>query len=301
MCIRDRINPNWILNGDFTVSTDPNNGVSISSQAYFNDVWFANPGSGACTPTITALTVGSTPILPNPPRCYLKYQQTTNSSSSPGIGQRIEDARSLAGKTVTLSFWASSAANLTTRNISLTQYFGSGGSPSASVQTVLSSGVSVTSTWTFYTLTASLPAVTGKTLGTDNISYLQLDIFLPINSTYTFNITNVKLEVGSFATTFDNSWEEQARVAKACERYYQVIAGVARFTSPLATPTMWTPLAYRSIMRANPTPTVLGTVSSANVGSISIGAYTYGGLLQLTAAGIGDTYVNTQIGLSARL
>lgn len=81
-------------------------------------------------------------------------------------GQFIEGVRRLAGKTVIVSFYALAAASSPKLGVSLDQYFGSGGSPSA---TVSGTGQSVTVssvTWARYSVTLTLPSVSGKTLGT---------------------------------------------------------------------------------------------------------------------------------------
>ena len=85
------------------------------------------------------------------------------------LQQKIENVRRLAGRTATVSFWAASNAGTLKIGINLFQSFGTGGSPSAGVQ-VLATGAAVTvsSTWTRYSATITVPSIASKTLGTNN-------------------------------------------------------------------------------------------------------------------------------------
>ncbi|MFX9081421.1 hypothetical protein ABTN40_20310, partial [Acinetobacter baumannii] len=65
----------------------------------------------------------------------LHYAATGGAGGSDyeSLAQRIEGVRSLAGQTVTVSFWARRIAGSGNIAVDLNQYFGTGGSPSASV------------------------------------------------------------------------------------------------------------------------------------------------------------------------
>ena len=80
------------------------------------------------------------------------------------VTQQIEDVRRLAGKTVTVSFWAVAGAGTPKLGVSLNQIFGTGGSPSAYVPTA-GQAVTLTTSLARYALTFTLPSVAGKTLG----------------------------------------------------------------------------------------------------------------------------------------
>ena len=82
--------------------------------------------------------------------------------------QHIENVTKLAGKTVTLSFWAKADA---TKNIAIEfgQKFGTGGSPSAELLGIGSQLVALTTIWQKKTITVTLPSIVGKTLGTDGV------------------------------------------------------------------------------------------------------------------------------------
>jgi hypothetical protein len=147
------------------------------------------------------------------------------------MSQRIEGVRRLAGKTVTVSFWAVAASGTPKLGVSLDQNFGTTGSPSAAVN---GNGTAVTlsTTWTRYTATIAVASASGKTLGTDaNSSYTQLNFWYSSganNATRsgtvgvqsgTINLWGVQLEIGSLATSLEKIPPEQD--LRSCMRYYQ--------------------------------------------------------------------------------
>lgn len=102
--------------------------------------------------------------------------------------------------------------------VKLRQNFGSGGSPSAFVDTDFGASTVVGTSFTKYTFTVTLPSISGKTLGTDNNSSLDLIFALPINTTFTFDLAQVQLEVGSQATPFER--RPLGVELALCQRYY---------------------------------------------------------------------------------
>jgi len=135
------------------------------------------------------------------------------------FSQRIEDVRTFAGQTVTLSYWVNNFGYGNNVIVSsLTQNFGSGGS--ASVQTNFSN-VTTTTGWTRVSRTLTLPSISGKTVGAN--SYLQLT--LNTNGHYYVGFTGIQLELGSVATPFERRplGVEQF----LCDRYYQAYKGDA--------------------------------------------------------------------------
>jgi hypothetical protein len=150
--------------------------------------------------------------------------------------QAIENINLLAGKTITLSFWARADAN---KNIAVEfeQNFGTGGSPSAVVSGISSQLVPLTTSWQKKTITVTLPSTVGKTLGTDGVQTTlnRLLFWFDAGSNFnsrtanlgqqsgTFDIAQVKIEDGSVAT---NGWHpydgEFGSEIQACERYYEI-------------------------------------------------------------------------------
>jgi hypothetical protein len=201
---------NLIINGAMQVAQ---RGVSFSSNNsidYTVDRWaiFSN---GVSTTTQESFAAGQTDV-PNEPVKYLKWNISTYASGD-NLFQRVEDVRTGAGQAVTLSFYAKADSSITNRP-RLIQNFGSGGS--SEVVTATSTNA-LTTSWQKFTITATLPSISGKTIGSS--SYLELEA-LRFTDTFTGGvyIANVQLELGSTATPFEQRsfGDELAR----CQRYY---------------------------------------------------------------------------------
>jgi hypothetical protein len=218
-----------IINGNFDVWQ---RGTSFTASGYTADRWIMQRSVASCTTTQQAFTLGQTDV-PLEPRYYIRNVVTTAASARDYayLSQRIEGVRSFAGQTVTLSFYAKCGA---AKNISVefAQLFGSGGSPSAPVTAIGVSKKTLTTSWAKYTVTASIPSISGKTLGTDNSDSLWMIIWMDAGSNYnartdslghqsdTFEIAQVQLCAGNVALPFmPKSYNDELR---ACQRYCHI-------------------------------------------------------------------------------
>ena len=274
-------NRNKLVNGNFDVWQRGTSG----SSGHVADRW--NNGLSGSTAAITqqAFTLGQTDV-PNEPTYFHRVVVT----SSAGAGnyailvQSVEDVRTLAGQTATLSFWAKADA---AKNIAveLAQNFGSGGSPSSAVTAIGVTTVALTTSWQKFTVTVTVPSISGKTLGTTaNTSKLDINFWFDAGSDYnsrtnslgqqsgTFDIAQVQLEVGDTATPFEHrSYSQELAL---CQRYYmrwqpKVNGGSTSYpfigwgyatSSTAANYGISTP----TTMRATPTVSFGGTVSCAH-------------------------------------
>ena len=261
---------NAIINGNFDVWQ---RGTSQTVSGYGSaDRWSIEVSGSTESVTQQTFALGQTDV-PHNPKYYLRDVVTTAGTSGAYsvLVQKIEGVESFAGETVTFSFYAKadSAKNVA---VEFSQRFGTGGSPSANVNSIDVTTVSLTTSWTKYTVTADIPSISGKTLGTDGTDHLRVLIWLDAGSTYnartnslgnqsgTFEFAQVQLESGSVATPFERRsvGEELA----LCQRYYQYHnLGVSFFLDAyLLTNTYHrTPFNYPVKMRAIPTgSTTLG-------------------------------------------
>ena len=221
-------NRNKIINGNFDVWQ---RGTSTSSSGYGADRWRSYYTGGTTTVfSQQSFALGQTDV-PDNPEFYARLVVTSDSTSDSraSFNQKIEDVRTFAGQTVTVSFWAKANAtkDLT---VELLQYFGTGGSPSSYV-TATPQKFSISSTWTKYTKTFSVPSISGKTLGTDNNDYIDLAFWMDAGSDYnsrtsslgnqsgTFEFAQVQIEKGSTATQFEH--KRIGEIKRECYRYYQ--------------------------------------------------------------------------------
>ena len=226
---------NKIINGDFRINQRAFVNVT-SNGTYMEDRWVSRAvgTTGTTTHSIETFTPGDAPVLgyeaKNFHRIVTTGQQSTNTVSA--IRQGIEDVRTLAGQTVTVSFWAKAGTGTPNIVATLIQAFGSGGSPSSAV---ISAGTKkpITTSWARYSFTINNPSISGKTLGTtDNTSSLALFIYVSVGSdnnsasdsigiqNNTFDIWGVQVEAGSIATNFQTATGTIQGELAACHRYY---------------------------------------------------------------------------------
>jgi hypothetical protein len=227
----------------------------------------------------------------------------TTGGSSAGdydiITQSIEGVRSLAGKTVTISFWAF-ATTAPKVALEITQNFGSGGSPSASVLSIGTQAFTMTTGFVRYSATVNIPSISGKTLGTNLDDSTSINFWLSSGSTYnasrasgigvqTSNITffGFQLELGGQLTSLEDL--SYALELEKCQRYYQIgTFFTAGYTLAFQVSGFQMPLPVT--MRATPTVTTSGVGVTLCTGSLT--AQGNNGLLvqttQLASNGVYD-------------
>ena len=216
---------NKVINGNFSNWQRGTTFNATADGAYTADRYLiAYNGGGTRNITQQTFTPATAPVAGYEGQYFLRYDQTVAGSGATAnrFAQRIEDVRTFAGQTATLSFWAKAAANTTLPSISAIQSFGSGGS--GGVSTSVATSVAVTTSWQRFTYTVSVPSISGKTLGTG--SYLEIRFELPINATFTFDTWGWQLEYGSKATPFQTATGTIQGELAACQRYYYRIVGV---------------------------------------------------------------------------
>lgn len=205
-----------IINGNFDVWQ---RGISFNTGSYNADRWALwYDGAMAVTVSKQEFIKGQNEV-PNNPKNFLRIQAASASGqTTSNICQAIEGGcRLFSEKKVTLSFYAKSniARNIST---SLKQYFGSGGNPSSTVM-LSSQTIALTTAWKKFTLTFTLPTVSGKVFGTNDDEYLQVCINMPLNTSFTFDLAQVQLNVGEIALPFiPKTFEEELL---NCMRFYE--------------------------------------------------------------------------------
>lgn len=164
------------------------NNTAATDQITFGSFFGVNPLTGDVTPVE-----------------YLRYVCT----NSP-IGETYKSfqfpicqgVQNLSNTGVTFTIWARVAVTPVDVIVYYRQYFGSGGSPSAEVR--LPAGtITLTSTWTPYTINFTVPDVAGKTLGScgDDALYMQLE--MPLGIPCDVNFTKPALYVGDIDPDID--------------------------------------------------------------------------------------------------
>jgi hypothetical protein len=221
---------NKFINADFRVNQRQFTSVVNPANVYNFDRWKAESADGTNTLSAQTFTAGAAPVAGYESTNFLRIVTSgqTLTSAQTQFGQVIEDVRTLAGNPATVSFWAK--ANTGTPKIALEfrQNFGSGGS--ATVSTPVGA-VTIGTTWQRYSLTATVPSASGKTIGAN--SFFNNTFFVSAGSDFntrassigiqsnTFDVWGFQIEYGSKATPFQTAsgGSPQAELAM-CQRYY---------------------------------------------------------------------------------
>jgi len=216
---------NKIINGDFRINQRAFT-TATAGGVYLYDRFYTNT-AGASSPIYTAnvLSAGEIPGYDG-----INYLTMSGSASDPAgvymqMDHRIEDVRTLAGETVTLSFWAKGSSSGTI-SANFTQDFGTSGSAR---EVVTAKTIDVSTSWNRYFLTFLLPSISGKTIGAGSslrliLSKLQGTSYLAIWGSATFSgvlsICGIQLESGSNMTAFQTATGTIQGELAACQRYY---------------------------------------------------------------------------------
>lgn len=221
---------NKIINGNFDFWQRGTSLGSASGGRFLADRWLNNSVGTTYTTSQQSFTLGQANV-PNEPSFFHRTVATSvvGSNNFNILAQTIESVRTLAGKTATLSFWAKADSS---KNIAIefAQSFGTGGSPSSGILEIGVTTCNLTTSWQKFTITTSIPSISGKTLGTNGNDYLAINFWFDAGSSFnsrtnslgqqsgTFDIAQVQLEEGSVATPF----EERPRGLELslCQRYY---------------------------------------------------------------------------------
>lgn len=257
---------NAIINGNFDFWQRGTSFSSPSNGDYTSDRWFVNFDGTGATRTISrqVFTLGQTDV-PGEPTAFYRFNQSVAGSNGTfnAIAQRIEGVRTFAGQQVTVSFFARGAASLTMPVITLRQKFGTGGSPSANVDTNFGTSTVVGTTFTRFTFTVTIPSISGKTLGTNDNDNLELILSLPINTTFTFDLASVQIELGPVATPFER--RPLGTELALCQRYFIQTTG---FTSIVFNVNEFNSATFPTTMRAVPTFTLTPQTGSITSGPV---------------------------------
>jgi hypothetical protein len=209
---------NRIINGDFQIwqrgtSTSLTNGVRSFGADRFQAQ--CNFSAGTASVSQQSFTAGTAPVAGYEGTFFSRLTCGSTSTYARPFHQAIEDVRTFAGQTVTVSFWAKASTTLS-GNIYLIQEFGSGGSAAVNYA---SSSISVTTAWTRFTFTQALNSISGKTIGTGSSLIAMVEFGSGLNSA-TLDIWGVQVESGSVATAFQTATGTLQGETALCQRYY---------------------------------------------------------------------------------
>lgn len=230
--------PNYLINGSLEINQRGFTS-STTSDTYGFDRWRWFYSGGTVTHTSQTFTPGdiAEPTAVNFARIVTSGQSAASDRAL--IFQRMEDVRTLAGKTVTFSFWAKAGSGTPSVAFEVINNYGTGGSTSTNGSVaagtagkrVLSGGTS----WTRYSFTFTMPSVTGKTIGAS--SWVSVGLWVSAGSDHasrtdslgvqnnTFDFWGFQLEEGSTATAFRRNGNSLQEELANCQRYHLVMSG----------------------------------------------------------------------------
>ena len=215
---------NFFINGGMDV-WQRGTSIAVTTSAYTSDRWQGYRAVAGST--VSRQVTGDTTNLPFIQYCARVQRDSGNTATNTiYLGTSIETINSipLAGKTVTLSFYARAGANYSTASNGLSVLLRSGTGTDQNVITagytgstnVISDTATLTTTWQRFSYTATI-ATTATEVG------LQLSN-LPVGTAGAadyYEVTGVQLEVGSVATQFSRTGGSIQGELAACQRYYE--------------------------------------------------------------------------------
>jgi hypothetical protein len=238
---------NAIINGAFEINQ--RGFTSSTAGTYGFDRFASVHADGTVTYSAEAFTAGTAPIAGYEAKNFARIVTSgqTLANAQGRIFQAIEDVRTFAGQAVTISFFAKAGSGTPEMAIELNQDFGTGGSPSAAVAN-LAGKVTLSTSWTRYSLTLTLPSLSGKTIGTTTPGGVFLQMWASAGTDFnartdtlgiqsnTFDIWGVQVEAGSTATPFKRNANSLQGELAACQRYYHRTQISAGATNPPLSP-----------------------------------------------------------------
>ena len=222
---------NKIINGNFDYwKRGTSYAANTTVGQYLADRWMVDCVGSSKAVSQQAFTLGQG-VVPFEPVFFHRTVVTSVAGAANFVSQqqRIESVRTLAGQTGTLTFWAKADTNRSIA-VEFAQVFGTGGSPSATVTGIGVTKLALTASWSKFTVTANIPSISGKTLGTNGDHLLDVTFWFDAGSNFnartgtlgqqsgTFDIAQVQFEAGASATPFDIRLSSVETAM--CQRYY---------------------------------------------------------------------------------
>ena len=246
---------NKIINGDFGINQRAFTSTT-TANTYGFDRWIIALSGATGTYSAQTFTAGTAPVAGYESKNFARVAITTGNDYCK-LDQKIESVRTLAGQTATVSFWAkgTNPTTLGSLNVTIVQNFGSGGSPSATVIQNFGS-FTLTANWTRYSITNTVPSISGKTLGTsdDNISFGFGQGANASTDAWTLDIWGVQVEEADTASPFQTATGTIQGELAACQRYFnRFTTGPIALGNYFSTTRVLSPVVLPVQMRVAPT------------------------------------------------
>jgi hypothetical protein len=267
---------NKIINGDMRVNQRAFTSTTTAGT-FIYDRWKTNCNTGTVTYSAQEFTPGTAPIAGYELKDYLRIAVSGQSGAGAFaiLEQYIEDVRTFAGQTVTLSFFARATSGTPSIAFTFDQDF----KTATPTVTVNGDKKPISTTWARYSFTVNIPSISGASIN-NSTSYLLMRIWLSAGSDFnvrtnslgvqnsTFEITGVQVEAGSVATAFQTATGTLQGELAACQRYFQSLNG--SWGSYGATSSILANYyRHQTQMRVTPTITVTTAPSYTNASALT--------------------------------
>jgi hypothetical protein len=209
---------NWILNGEFWSADRGSSWTTCVFNTPGPNRWLHMCGGSGQVVNITLESFGAgeaTPVLGWNPKGYLRYRVVTPGPSDGNhmrLGQVIENLRNSDSRTITVSAWfRSRSASADSVRLHIGQNFGTGGSADVYLSSPLTA-IPNDVTWKRVEFTATLPSMSGKTLGTDHGTNVLVE-FSQGNKVIDIDCTGVQFEYASEASAYEVRSQHEEQLA----------------------------------------------------------------------------------------
>jgi hypothetical protein len=214
---------NFFINGGMDI-WQRGTSIALTTSALTSDRWQGYRAVAGST--VSRQVTGDTTNVPFIQYCARVQRDSGNSATNTiYFGQSFETVNSipLAGKTVTLSFYARAGANYSSASGALSIALGTGTGTDQNLVTVGYTGIAyavnttatLTTTWQRFSYTATLAATTTEV----GLQLSNIPVGTAGAADY-YEVTGVQLEVGSVATQFSRAGATIQGELAACQRYF---------------------------------------------------------------------------------
>ena len=302
---------NRVLNSNMSVWQRGTSFTALTASTATTDRWYINPGVSGGSGAVTRQTTSDTTNLPFIQYCARVQRTSGNTNTNPFyFANSFESVNSipLAGKTVTLSYYARAGANYSAASGALigSVYTGTGTDQgwittgyTGQAQPVTST-VTLTTTWQRFSVTGTLAAT-----ATEVSVVFQNTPVGTAGANDWYEVTGVQLEAANTASPYaPNGATYQAELA-ACQRYYYRITASATYSrfptlgTGISTTAVHMPITLPVTMRTTPATADTGGAFRVydGVGVVSVSSVT---LIGSTDIGASNTaYISANLAAGA--
>lgn len=185
------VNPGFLIGQESTSAT-----IAAGNSRYVLDQWYHVADATQATSVQQMNDEGGIDELPHSQSHYIRI--TSNKHGL--MTQPIDNLRTLAGRTVTLTFWARASSNGATVRPYVYQYFGTGGS--SAILTAFDSSPRILSTsWLRFRQSMTIPDIDpASTVGPEHTLTLRFDL---VGDGMAIDFAYVQLQLGPNYTVID--------------------------------------------------------------------------------------------------